>query len=139
MSIYLRSFKRIFIYLILYFILTTTNAIAGSNGAVSALSVSTSNLGAFVGYASGAVALCVRGSPCQVYSGTPNSEVTALDTDKLGSSVRVWVGYKNGDVYFCVTGECNLVTEALGEPGQSKYIKVPRPVYLKQPNENKQE
>ena len=136
----------------LIYILAGTTAIAGDYGAVTAIAVSTSSSGAFVdpsglrlqppnnavstafvGYSSGAVALCVKGSPCQAYTGTPDSPVTALDTDKVGNFVRVWVGYKNGDVYFCVTGECKLQTEGLDVTGKSNRIKVPQPVYLKQP------
>ncbi len=77
------------------------------HGAVTAIAAANSQLGAFVGYASGAVALCVPNHPCRVYAGTPDSAVTAIATNKQGTAITAWIGYDNGGVYFCAAYRCN--------------------------------
>ncbi len=132
---------KFFLSMALLYLSLSTNAFAGNFGAVTALSTASSTLGVFVGYSSGVVALCARGSSCQVYSGTPKSAVTEMVTGRLRNFVSVWVGYKNGDVYFCEISECSLLTDELKkqddkeDKGLSHRIKVPQPIYLKQPNQ----
>ena len=67
---------------------------------------------AFIGYASGVISYCSRLSGCAVLDGTPEAAVTTIDVPRQGKSVRAWVGYDNGEVYFCtLTGDCVLQEE----------------------------
>lgn len=107
--IHSRRKQKIGTFLLLGTLAYATSAMAGNNGAVTAMATTTAQATAFVGYASGAVALCQPSHGCRRYQGTPNSPVTAIDTSRSDNEVRAFIGYQNGDTYFCELGQCRAM------------------------------
>jgi hypothetical protein len=96
-----------------FFATLNTITLAAGHGPVTAIAASTDLEMAFIGYSSGAVARCTNRSACYFYKGTPTSAVITMDAMDVSSQPNrsgAWVGYQNGEVYFCILDTCRLVS-----------------------------
>jgi hypothetical protein len=84
--------------------------VAQNSGEITAIEASSMQDGSvIVGFSSGTVLICSRTKDCHQFANTPSVAVEQLAVSKQGTTVVVWVTYRQGALYQCIERRCEKV------------------------------